>query len=281
MGRKRLTEFFPFLLPLRRKQKIACFYWKMDHDHQRYATTQSAERLPYIQFECTQGLINPDSGYDIQYQYNKVHNLKIVSRRMHQLVLRPQETFSFWKLARGADRQTPYRPGLGLHDGKIVPVHGGGLCFMSELLYWMVLHTPLTVVEKHPHLVISLPPNPNASMPAGIDATIQEGWSDLKFRNDTDQTWQLILELSDTEIHAQMLCSEPPALDYQVSGSPLRYVRRHGKIWRHQTIQRTPIRRADRQKLPTEWLYESVSRIDYPLPPDTIIEEEEEKRSSR
>lgn len=28
-------------------------------------------RLPYIQYECTQGLINPDSGYDIQYQYNK------------------------------------------------------------------------------------------------------------------------------------------------------------------------------------------------------------------
>ncbi len=110
----------------------------MKHDGNRYARRQAEERLPYIQYECTQGLINPDSGYDIQYQYNKAHNLKVVSRRMQQLIIEPGEVFSFWQLARGADHDDPYRPGLGLHDGKIVPVHGGGLCFMSELLYWMV-----------------------------------------------------------------------------------------------------------------------------------------------
>ena len=203
MSRRRVTEFLPFLLPLRRKQKIWCFYQKMKHDGNRYARRQAEERLPYIQYECTQGLINPDSGYDIQYQYNKAHNLKVVSRRMQQLIIEPGEVFSFWQLARGADHDDPYRPGLGLHDGKIVPVHGGGLCFMSELLYWMVLHTPLTVIEKHPHLVISLPANPNAEMPAGIDATIQEGWSDLKFRNDTDQPFQLILDFDEDSVHAQ------------------------------------------------------------------------------
>ena len=150
-----MREFLPFLLPLRREsRKIWCFYQKMKHDGNRYARRQAEERLPYIQYECTQGLINPDSGYDIQYQYNKAHNLKVVSRRMQQLIIEPGEVFSFWQLARGADHDDPYLPGLGLHDGKIVPVHGGGLCFMSELLYWMVLHTPLTVIEKHPHLVM-------------------------------------------------------------------------------------------------------------------------------
>ena len=78
MSRRRVTEFLPFLLPLRRKQKIWCFYQKMKHDGHHYARHQAENRLPYLQYECTQGLINPDSGYDIQYQYNKAHNLKVV-----------------------------------------------------------------------------------------------------------------------------------------------------------------------------------------------------------
>ena len=54
MSRRRVTEFLPFLLPLRRKQKIWCFYQKMKHDGNRYARRQAEERLPYIQYECTQ-----------------------------------------------------------------------------------------------------------------------------------------------------------------------------------------------------------------------------------
>lgn len=275
MGRRRVTEFLPFLLPIRRKQKIWCFYQKLKHDGHRYAQTQTEDRLPYVQYECTQGLINPDSGYDIQYQYNKAHNLRVVSRRMQQLIIRPGEVFSFWKLARGADQHDPYRPGLGLHDGKIVPVHGGGLCFMSELLYWMVLHTPLTVIEKHPHLVISLPANPNAEMPAGIDATIQEGWSDLKFKNETEMTFQLILDYTEDQVHAQFLCSKQPETDYEVSGSALHYFRRKGQVYRRQKIYRTPINRASGRIEETELLYISESRIDYPLPESTPITEGE------
>ena len=276
MSRRRVTEFLPFLLPLRRKQKIWCFYQKMKHDSHRYARHQADNRLPYLQYECTQGLINPDSGYDIQYQYNKAHNLKVVSRRMQQLIIEPGEVFSFWQLARGADHDDPYLPGLGLHDGKIVPVHGGGLCFMSELLYWMVLHTPLTVIEKHPHLVISLPANPNAEMPAGIDATIQEGWSDLKFRNDTDMPFQLILDFDEASVHAQFRCGQPPQYRYEVSGSELIYSRKKGKIFRTQQISRTLYAAESGEVVRQEACYTSRSRIDYPLSADTEIIEEDE-----
>ena len=147
---------------------------------------------------------------------------------------------------------------------------------MSELLYWMVLHTPLTVIEKHPHLVISLPANPNAEMPAGIDATIQEGWSDLKFRNDTDMPFQLILNFEEASVHAQFRCGQPPQYRYEVLGSELIYSRKKGKIFRTQQISRTLYAAESGEVVRQEACYTSRSRIDYPLSPDTEIVEEDE-----
>lgn len=43
MGRKRLTQFFPGLLPLRKRQKIFCYYMGMRLDHNRYS-----EKIPHL-----------------------------------------------------------------------------------------------------------------------------------------------------------------------------------------------------------------------------------------
>ena len=77
MGRIRLTQVFPFLLPLRKRQRKFCFYLKMRLDRNRYAHTIQTECLPYTVFSAQSALINPDSGFDLQYQYNKVFNLKL------------------------------------------------------------------------------------------------------------------------------------------------------------------------------------------------------------
>ena len=47
MGRKRLTQFFPCLLPLRKKQKIFCYYMGMKLDHNRYSETRSDRLLTH------------------------------------------------------------------------------------------------------------------------------------------------------------------------------------------------------------------------------------------
>ena len=44
MARKRLTQLFPFLLPLRQWQRKKCCYLKMRLDKNHYADTISDER---------------------------------------------------------------------------------------------------------------------------------------------------------------------------------------------------------------------------------------------
>lgn len=79
MPRKRITQRFPWLLPLRRRQKIFCFYAKMLWDGNRYAATRQPEQLPHLLFQTSCPMYNSQTGFDMIYQENKVFNLKLAS----------------------------------------------------------------------------------------------------------------------------------------------------------------------------------------------------------
>ena len=80
MSRKRLTQIFPFLLPLRRWQRKKFFYYKMRKDGCRYAKRIADRSLPCMVFETLIPMLNENSGFDMQYQINKVHNLRLAAR---------------------------------------------------------------------------------------------------------------------------------------------------------------------------------------------------------
>lgn len=269
MARKRLTQLFPFLLPLRRWQKKRCFYLKMRLDRNRYAAQLAKTRLPYPVFEDAFTVINPESGYDIAYQYNKAHNLKLAAATMDGLVIAPGETYSFWMLCRYADKKTPYKPGLSLVDGKIRGVYGGGLCQLSDLVLWLVLHTPLTIVERHPHTVKDFPA---PGMPEGVDATVSEGWLDLKVRNDTEHSYQLLLDFPDELIRGRILCSEKPQYDYCLRIDGPRYFTTQGKVYERADVYRARLDPSTGEGLEEKLLYKSCTRIGYPLPAGTAVE---------
>ena len=73
MSRKRLTQIFPFLLPLRKWQRKKFFYFKMRLDGYRYAQKKSEKILPNLAFETSIPMLNRNSGFDMKYQFNKVH----------------------------------------------------------------------------------------------------------------------------------------------------------------------------------------------------------------
>lgn len=203
MGRKRLTQFFPCLLPLRKKQKIFCYYMGMRLDHNRYSKTRSDMMLSHPLFRASWPLYNYKTGYELAYQENKAYNCKLAAKVLDRLMIAPGETFSFWNAVRGADQETAYKNGYVLSDGRLQLLPGGGLCQMSSFLYWLFLHTPLTITEQHTHgidLHLNMP-----GIPQGIDAAVAEGWLDLKVKNNTAHTFQLLVAVDSHNMSGTVL----------------------------------------------------------------------------
>lgn len=271
MTRKRLTQRFPWLLPLRRKQRIACFYWKMRFDKNRYAAEQSRSRLPYRVFETSCPMINRQTGFDLSFQENKVFNLKLAAKKVDGLRIRPGETFSFWQAVRYADRETPYKEGLVEINGRLTTEQGGGLCMLSNLLFWMLLHTPLTVLERHGHNAKDFP-EPPSDAPMGVDATVAEGWLDLKVRNDTKDTWQLAIDFDGEHIVGRVYTDRDSGERYKVVNENLGYFRERGQIYEEVEVVR---KRCGTSGVVTgrELLYKNRCKIGYPLPQETEIKE--------
>ena len=69
-------------------------------------------------------------------QHNKVINLRIAVPRLNGVVIEPGDTFSFWKLVGKPTRAKGYVDGMVLSYGRCVPGVGGGLCQLSNLIYW-------------------------------------------------------------------------------------------------------------------------------------------------
>jgi vancomycin resistance protein VanW len=151
----------------------------------------------------------------MQYQYNKIINLKLAVDRLDGLLLQPGETFSFWKLVGKPTRHKGYLDGMVLFLGHIGYDIGGGLCQLTNLIFWMTLHTPLTVTERyrHSHDVF---PDSNRTQPFGSGATCAYPHRDLMIRNDTDQTFQLRVRVGTENLEGKWLAERPPEVRYEV-----------------------------------------------------------------
>lgn len=274
MSRKRITQLFPWLLPLRKKQRKLCFYLGMHLDSSHYSSKQTDTLLPYQLFKTTCPMYNRETGFDMIYQENKVFNLKLAAKPLNNLIICPGETFSFWKSVRYADREIPYKDGLVVADGKLQALPGGGLCQMSNLLFWLFLHTPLTIIERHGHRIKDFP-DPPSDIPIGVDATVSEGWLDLKVRNDTDRTFQIVISFDENNINGSILTDTLPAAAYQITnGKPL-YYQKDGKTFEEVDIIQELISLSDGKCISSKLLYRNCCEIGYQLTddvkPQTIV----------
>jgi vancomycin resistance protein VanW len=268
MARKRLTQLFPWLLPIRRRQRRFVFYTKMHFDHNRYARLQTPEHLPFLLFQSSCPMYNTETGFPMVYQENKVFNLKLAAKTLDGLVIAPGETFSFWDRVRYADRKTPYRDALEEVDGRLQAAYGGGLCQISNLLCWLFLHTPLIITERHGHSIKAFP-EPPSDAPRGVDATVAEGWLDLRARNGTDMHLQLSLTFDESQITGRIFAARDPGRTWRVVNRDLHYFRTPEGIFEavdviQQVHSRTGILLSERRA------YRNRCRIDFPLSDDII-----------
>ena len=268
-----ITRIFPFLLPLRTAQKKAFFYAGMLCDGSAYAKTIQGKLLPHKLFCADSALYNFHTGFDMIYQKNKVFNLQLAARKLNGLLIKPGETFSFWQALRHADKQMPYKNGLVVRNGELCLAAGGGLCQMSNMLFWLFLHSPLTVVERHTHRIKSFP-TMRGKEPEGVDATVSEGWLDLKVKNETDVTFQIGIAFDEANITGSLLSDKALPYIYEIAGKDLAYFRENGAVYQRIAIYRRETELKRRQVGSERLLYINVCEITYPLSGHTPIMEE-------
>lgn len=171
--------------------------------------------LEYMCFSHKTPLMRQLKDVDMWLQQNKVINLKLAAPKIHGILIRPGETFSFWRLIGKPSRMKGYVKGMVLQDGSVSAGIGGGLCQLSNLIFWMAAHSPLTIVERHRH-GYDVFPDSNRTQPFGSGATCYYPHGDLMLRNDTRDTFQILISVGKEYLEGELRISAPMAQIYRI-----------------------------------------------------------------
>lgn len=216
------------------------FQWVFNPSIRYVSVTRKNElpELPHIVESHKTPIYRRLRDVDMWLQENKATNLKLASQKLNGIILKPGETFSFWRLVGKPTKEKGFLEGMVLTNGSFTAGVGGGLCQLSNLIYWMTLHTPLTVTERwrHTHDVF---PDVDRTQPFGSGATVVYNYIDLQIKNDTPHEYQLKVWAENNDLKGEWRCEQPCPFKYQIYESE-HLIRQEwwGGYMRHNIIRR-------------------------------------------
>ncbi len=234
--RRAISSQYPILLPLILGVRRFLNHFKNS------LNPNIARRKSDVFFNCTiarhsSPLFRKLGDSDSKLQRGKVQNLNVAIRALSGLIILPNKTFSFWSVVGATTPKNGYVNGMLLSDGKVAEGIGGGLCQLSNLLYWLFLHSPVQVVERRHHSRDVFPDN-NRTMPFGTGATIFYNLIDLKVKNTSQYPLQLKLWLSGTHLKGQIVSTHFSEEKYHLKEKEHYFVQtthgtyRYNEVWR-------------------------------------------------
>ncbi|QCR32276.1 VanW family protein [Lysinibacillus sp. SGAir0095] len=236
----------PFRIYLGKKYYRMKRYKEWIFSNKNFALGKEENVLKYKVYGHKSILLRELKDVDMWLQHNKIKNLNIATQMLNKVIILPGETFSYWRLIGKPTRRKGYEEGMVLHYGKATTGIGGGLCQLSNLIYWMTLHTPLTVTERYRHSY-DVFPDSNRNQPFGSGATCAYNYLDLQIKNETNRTFQLVLYLTDTHLVGEWRSDIPSIRTYEVYeadhrisleywGGYVRHNRIHRKIFNRENV---------------------------------------------
>ena len=151
--------------------------------------------FPWVVMAHETPLIRPLSGLEHRLQVNKVTNLRLAIEPLDGRVLQPGQRLSVWWFVRAPTARRGFLEGLVLSQGRLTAGVGGGLCQLTNLIHWMTIHTPLTVVERWRH-TYDVFPDAGRTQPFASGATCSWPSLDLQIENRTATAYRLGLRLT-------------------------------------------------------------------------------------
>jgi vancomycin resistance protein VanW len=260
---RRISELHPIIYHTRVWQK-RMFRRIGDMAATRFASEQIEENLPFT-VKKHQSLLRRKLGtLSPEFQENKVTNLTLAKKNVDGILIKPGETFSFWKRIGEATAAKGYLEGLQISHGEMRTGIGGGLCQMANMLLWMAFHSPLEITERHHHSFDPFPDDRRV-LPFGSGASVFYNYIDLRFYNPTPNTIQVRLWLTDDHLQGALYSDAQLPNTYHVVEKGHRFLRKDDKNYRENEIWREVIDRRTGNRTGEELLVKNFSEVKYEL----------------
>ena len=275
MKRILFCELCPFAYRLSTEKEILKRHLKDTLHKTRFAHERTQDSLPVVVYRHNSLIRRRLGNVNMQLQENKATNLALAVQHIDGLLIRPGETFSVWKQVGRTTQRKGYKEGLTIAKGKPSQGIGGGLCQLSNLIHWLVLHSDLTITEHHHHDGLDLFPDYGRQIPFGTGTSISYNYIDYRVRNDTANTYQLRLHVDGEYLCGELHAAETLPHTFHIHAENEYFSREQGVVYRNGQVYRDIIDRTTGQVLDSQLIRTNHARVMYECPPDVVIHEKE------
>ena len=236
-----------------------------------FAKERTETSLPVTVYQHNSLIRRRLGNVDMQLQENKATNLTLAVKKIDGLLIRPGETFSVWKMIGRTTKMKGYKEGLTIAKGKPSKGIGGGMCQLSNLIHWLVLHSELTIVEHHHHDGLDLFPDFGRQIPFGTGTSISYNYIDYRVKNETENTYQLRLWVDDEYLCGELRANEVLPHTYHIHAENEFFSREEGVVYRNGQVFRDVIDRTTGQCVESQLIRTNHARVMYECPPTMVI----------
>ena len=274
MKRKLFCEISPFTYRLSMEKEILTRKLKDFFRNTLFAQERATDSLPVLVYQHKSLIRRRLGNVNMDLQENKATNLALAVTHIDGLLIRPGETFSVWKLVGRTTKRKGYKEGLTIAKGQPSQGVGGGLCQLSNLIHWMILHSELTIVEHHHHDGFDLFPDFGRQIPFGTGTSISYNYIDYRVKNETANTYQLRLWVDGEYLCGELRTAELQPHTFHIHAENEYFSREQGTIYRNGRVYRDVIDRVTGQHLDSRLIRTNHAKVMYELPPSITIQEQ-------
>ena len=228
-----------------------------------FALERQEEPLPHLIYAHNSLIRRTLGQVDLRLQDNKAVSLGLAAPCVNGILIRPGETFSFWRLVGRCTAKRGFLPGMVLQNGVPKEGIGGGMCQFTNLLHWMALHSDLTITERHHHDDYDLFPDFGRQVPFGVGTSILYNYLDYRLRNDTRETYQILVRSDGTYLRGELRCTASPGHVWHISCEEEYFSREMDGWYRNNRVIRRKVDKGTGNTLETVLLQQAHARVLY------------------
>ena len=272
--RKLFCEISPTTYAISLQKEICKRHIKNLISDAKIAKVIQKDGLPNVVSSHSSNLIKKGVGIEPKLQENKVTNIELACSKISGILIHPGEVFSFWQLVGKITKKKGYLHGRVIQRNIVQPGIGGGLCNLGNTINWLVLHSPLDVVEFHSHSD-ALAPDEGERAPFTSGTSVFYNNIDYRFKNNTDQVIQLLVWCDDEKLHGEIRSEKDFPWQYKLIEENHRFEKEEEKYYRLSKIYKETVEKSTGNILEKKLILDNHSEVmfDYSLiPKDQIVE---------